>query len=330
VKLLSETDIENLITPELATESAARAFAALSDGTAQVPQRMEIYRKRITGRCLIMPGLIGEEVFGVKVGGYVLDPGTPARRLSTGVIMVWDAQNLRPRGVLMSDRLNEHRTAAGLAAATRVLARPDCRTHALFGAGKLSFTAALYIALVRPHARLLIVGRTRPRVEELATRVRSTPAFAGMTVETDCSPHEAAGEADIITTVTTSSTPVFDGARIRPGTHINLGGANEKTKREVDDTAAGRAVFFLDTDGGCRVGSGDIAIPLASGVLKEDQIKGEIGAVILGRVAGRQSHDEITVFKSMGVAAQDLCLASALLDKAEAEGVGKDFDPVSG
>lgn len=330
MKLLSEAEVERLITPELAIESAAQAYAALSAGNAQVPQRMEIYRKNPTGRSLIMPGFVGGRVFGVKVGGYVLDGGDTGRRLSTGMILIWDARTLTPRGLLVSDRLNEHRTAAGMAAATRLLARPQCHTHTLFGAGKLSFTAALYIAQVRPHARLLLVGRTPSRVEALAEKVRAAPALAGITVETGYSPDDAVAEADIITAVTTSSAPLFDGARLRPGTHINLGGANEKTKREIDDTAARRAVFFLDTDGGCRTGSGDVAIPLATGVIGEDHIRGEIGAVILGRISGRRSDDEITVFKSMGVAAQDLCLGAALLDKAEAEGAGMDFDPVLG
>lgn len=330
MKLLSEAEVENLITPELAIESAAQAYAAISAGSAQVPQRTEIYRKNPTGRSLIMPGLVGERVFGVKVGGHVYDTEDTGRRFTTGMMLIWDARTLTPRGLLAADRLNEHRTAAGMATATRVLARAQCHTHTLFGAGKLSFTAALYIAHVRPHARLILVGRTPSRVDELAEKVRATPALAEITVETGYSPDEAVAEADIITAVTTSSAPLFDGAKLRAGTHINLGGANERMKREMDDSAARRAVFFLDSDEGCRVGAGDIAIPLETGVIGEDHIRGEIGAAVLGRISGRRSDDEITVFKSMGVAAQDLCLGAALLEKAEAEGVGIDFDPVLG
>ncbi len=326
MRLLSESEVAKLVTPEMAIESAEQAFVATSGGAAQVPTRMEIYRTNPDGRSLIMPGYIGKEIFGVKIGGYVIDVDGTGRRLSTGMIVIWNAKTLTPRGLIASDLLNEHRTAAGMAVATRLLAKPQCETHALFGAGKLSLTAALYIAHVRPHARLLIVSRTQSRVDALADKLSRMPTFARTQIITGYSPAAAAAEADIITAVTTSAEPLFDGTQVRKGTHLNLGGANYRQKREVDDAVARRSHFYLDSNDGCRAGAGDLVVPLESGVITEDQIKGEIGAVLLKKIPGRIDDDEITVFKSMGIAAQDLCLGSALLEKAEAAGAGVRFN----
>ena len=147
-----------------------------------------------------------------------------------------------------------------------------------------------------------------------------------MDIVTDMDPGEAVRQADIITTVTTSDTPVFDGSQVRPGTHINLGGAFRPTSREMDDAAAARASVWLDDSAACRVRSGDVVMALASGSLTEQRIRGEIGAMLLGKVPGRQSAEEVTVFKSLGVAVQDIVLGARLMDLADARGLGVVFD----
>lgn len=277
-----------------------------------------------------MSGLVEDRILGMKLVGSVGAHASAPRTNTSCMIAVWEAGALTPRGLIEANILNDYRTAAGIAAATKVLSRPDSRTHVLFGAGKLSYPSVLYVSHVRPIERLIIISRTRDRIEALAARIRATPELAGLDLEIEMAADDAVADADVITTVTRATTPLFDGARVKPGAHINLGGGMRRQDREVDDALARRAIFFLDEDESCRLRAGDIALAIDGGALEESRIRGEIGAVLAGRLEGRLGEDEITVFKSLGIATQDLCLAAALLDKAAAEDAGTDFDPITG
>lgn len=330
MRLLSEKLIDEILPPGLAIASAEDAFRASSGGLAQIPPRAEIHRENPRGTVLVMSGLVGADVLGVKLVGSVHGAGEPARKDTTCMMLVWDAANLRVRGLLSADRLNEHRTAAGLAAATKALAREDAAVHLLIGAGKLAYTAALYVSQVRRIRRLLLASRTRERVEALAVQLRADPRLRETEIVVAPDRDAAVAQADIITTVTTSDQPVFDGSRVRPGTHVNLGGAFRRTSREMDDAAARQASLWFDSATACRERAGDVVMALASGALAEARIRGEIGELLLGRVAGRASAAEITAFKSLGVASQDLVLGARLLDLAEARGLGVFFDERNG
>lgn len=330
MRLLSETVVDKILPLDLAIESAVEAFTALSNGSADVPLRSEMYQSNPKGVVLVMPCKVGKDILGVKLVGSVVDPTVPAGKHTTCMMMIWDARTLRVRGMIAADRLNEHRTAAGFAAVTRVLARPDATVHAVFGAGKLAYTAALHVAHVRPIRRVILVSRTAARVTALAAQLRGTPGFRDVEIVSDMTADDAAADADIITTVTSAEHPVFDGRRVRPGTHINLGGAGRPHEREMDDAVARRATIWLDSSDACRARTGDIVIPLKSGAVEESQIAGEIGQLFSGGVRGRTSADEITVFKSLGVATQDVVLGARLLDLAEAQNLGTFFDEKRG
>jgi ornithine cyclodeaminase/alanine dehydrogenase-like protein (mu-crystallin family) len=328
MRLLSERLIDEILPIDLAIDSADEAFRAFSGKNAQIPLRSEIYREVPKGTALVMSGLVGKEILGMKLVSSVFTG--PQDKNTTCMMMIWDARDLRVRGVLAADRLNEHRTAAGLASATRVLARPDSSTHLLIGAGKLAFTGALYISRVRPIKRLLLTSRTPEKVVALAHRLREDERMRGVEIEIAADPGAAVEQADIITALTTAEHPVFDGSRVRPGTHVNLGGAGRAHEREMDDAAARRAAFWLDSSESCRQRTGDIVQPLRSGALQEGQIRGEIGALLLGTIPGRAGPAEITVFKSLGIASQDLVLGARLLDLAEKESLGSVFDEKEG
>lgn len=328
MKLLTEKDVSAILTPDLAIESSANAYCWLSQGEANIPPRTEFFRESPTGVIFVMPGLVGNRFFGLKVIANKQDASAPDGLITTALILLLNADTLEPAGLVSADRLTDYRSAAGLAVATRALARPEASTHALYGAGKLSLPTALLISHVRPIDRLLLVSRTQARVDALAERLRVLEPFANTSIETTLGADEAAEQADIITTVTTSDTPVFDGTHLRPGTHINLAGAFHPGAREIDDAAAGRASFFVDSMESCRARAGDLVQPLANGAIKDAHIRGEIGAVLTGSIPGRQNQDEITVFKSLGNAAQDLATAQALIDQAEADGLGLSFDPL--
>lgn len=301
MRLLSEAELRRVLTPELAVESSARAFIALSRGEMLVPVRSEIARPDGDGVVFAMPGYLTGRVFGLKV---IATRGAA----STAMVLLFDSESLAPLGLLSADFLTDWRTAGGIAAATRLLARPDARRHVLFGAGRLAGPCARLVAHVRPGLRTLVVGRTLARAEALAETLRAE----GLAVEAATDPALVA-EADIVTTVTNAEAPVFPGAALRPGTHVNLGGAFRPNTREADDDLARRGLFWCDSTAACLARAGDLVMPLASGALDRARVLGEIGAALDGTLRGRRDAAEITVFKSLGNAAQDICLAADAL-----------------
>jgi ornithine cyclodeaminase len=140
---------------------------------------------------------------------------------------------------------------------------------------------------VQPIRRLIVVGPTPANVDALAERLRADPLTGKADVVTGLTADAAVAEGDMITTVTRFTVPLFDGRHVRPGTHIDLGGAMRRHKREMDDAAAGRATFYLDCEAIAWERAGDLVMPLERGVVSSDRVAGEIGNVILGRIAGR-------------------------------------------
>ncbi len=313
MKLLSDTELRRLIPAAVAIESSERAFVALARGEIVVPVRSEIVRPDGLGVVFAMPGYLPGRVFGVKV------IATRAEA-STAMVLLFDTETLLPLGLLAADFLTDWRTAAGIAAATRLLARPDAAVHVLFGAGRLAGPCARLVATVRTLRRTIIVGRNAARAEALAATLRAE----GIAAEAATDPAIVA-EADIVTTVTTSATPVFPGLALRPGAHVNLGGAFRPDTREADDELARRGHYWLDSATACLARAGDLVMPLATGTLDRDRVVGEIGAALDGTLRGRADAAEITVFKSLGNAAQDICLAEDALRLA-GPGVRR-FDP---
>jgi ornithine cyclodeaminase len=316
LKLLSERVLRGLLDAGTAIESSARAFVALSRGEMLVPMRAEMRRPDGAGVIFAMPALLPGHVFGVKV------IATHGER-SAAMVLVFDSETLEPLGLLSADFLTDWRTGAGIAAATRLLARPEAAVHAVFGAGRLAGPCARMVASVRPVRLTLVVGRSPERAAALVAALRADGIAAEIADATG-----AAAEADIVTTVTNADAPVFPGAALRPGTHVNLGGAFRPDARESDDDLARRGLYWCDSAAACLARAGDLVIPLGAGVLDRARVIGEIGAALAGDLRGRGSAEEITVFKSLGNAAQDLCLAADVLG-LQLDGVPA-FDPGAG
>ena len=325
--LLSESDVAALVDPDLLIQAAEEAYKALSLDEAEVPLRGEILRRDPEHVILTMPGLIEGRVFGAKLVASRASPDPGAGPRITAFVLLFDVGANAPLGLVAAAHLTDLRTAAGLAVATKALAREDCRTLAVFGAGRLALPAVELVCHVRPIDRLFIVGRSRARIELLARKVAAALGSRLRVMVADAVPVAAAAAADVIVTVTSSAVPVFDGRAVRPGTHLNLGGAFRPDTREVDNAVASRATFFVDGLESCLTRAGDLVLPMREGVLARSAIRGEIGAVLGGHIAGRQRPDEITVFKSLGSAVQDLVLGARLLARAEQRGLGLRFDP---
>ena len=174
MRLLSEGEIREILSPEIAVDAAAEAYRRLSSGEAHIPLRTEFLRENAQGVFFVMPGLIGESLFGLKLIANKVEGNT---RITTAIVLVLDATTLQPRGLLSADYLTDYRSAAGFAAATRVLARSDAGTHAVYVAGKLSLPTILLVSHVRPVKRVILVSRTQPRIDRLKQTLLEMPAF---------------------------------------------------------------------------------------------------------------------------------------------------------
>ena len=209
-------------------------------------------------------------------------------------------------------------------AATRLLAREDSRVFTIYGTGGQALEQIEAVLAVRPIEQVQIVGRSRDKAAALARQVQAAHgAFCTADVPAD----EAAANADIITAVTGAYTPLFDGALVRPGTHINGIGSCTPQQAELDAKLIARAgKIYADTLDGVLHEAGDLMQALASGAVTEEHITGELGQLILGRTPGRESADEITFFDSTGTAALDLVTAKRIYDRAQALHLGDSIE----
>ncbi len=255
---------------------------------------------------LLMPAWRPGRETGVKL--VHVCPGNALRSLPVvqGVYVLFDGPTGTPRAVLDGTELTLRRTAAASALAARHLAREDASTHLMIGAGALAPHLVRAHASVRPIRRVLLWNRTRSRAEKLAAELAGE-AFAVTVVDDRLA---ALAEADIVSCATLSREPLVEGRHLRPGTHVDLVGAFRPDMRESDDDLVRRARVFVDTREGALAEAGDILQAIASGALTADAIAGDLYELCGGRVAGRRDASEITVFKSVGTAIEDLVAAA--------------------
>jgi len=210
------------------------------------------------------------------------------------------------------------RTAAASGLATRELARRDAKTHGIFGTGVQAVTHIDAIAAVRPIERVVVWGRNAEKARELAG---TQSARTGLDIVAADAPRRAA-ECDIVSTVTAAREPILMGDWIRPGTHVNLVGAHEPDAREADSALVARARVYVDSLASAMHEAGDLLMPIAEGLITRDHIVGEIGAVLEGDLANRRDDREITLYKSLGIVAQDLFAADCVLTALGRSGDG--------
>ena len=275
-----------------AIDALEKMFAAPALPTTPPRQHMAT----TSGELLTMPSW-GDPGVGVKL--ITIDAANPERGLSLihGVYVLFSPETHELLAVIDGGALTKIRTAAVSGLATRHLARTDATHLVVFGAGVQAAGHIDGMRAVRPIERVTIVARHEDGARSLATEVGGTPGAAA-----------DVAEADIICTCTTSPTPVFDGALVSPGTHINAIGAYRPTDRELDDTAVSAGRVIVETKEVALSEAGDVVLALEHGAIKRSQIE-ELAGVVQG--LGRASEDEITVFKSVGAAFEDLAVAAA-------------------
>jgi alanine dehydrogenase len=315
LRVLSASDIDRAIDMNGAMDVMSAAFGQLAKGRANVPQRLGL--KTDTGLVLAMPGSLPDEhALAIKI--VTVFPDNSRRGLPSifGLVVVLDATTGAPLALVEGGHLTALRTGATSALATRLMARADARTVALFGAGVQARTQLAGVRAVRDIREVRIVSR----------RAESATLLAGELTGVDTRfVHDAAQAirgADIVITATTCPTPLFPGGALEPGTHVNAIGAYAATMREVDSACIQRARVVVDTREGALAEAGDLIIPIRERVIGANHIVAELSELVTGAIPGRTSQEEITLFKSVGHAAQDVALARRVLDIAIAQDIG--------
>ncbi len=330
MRILSEQAVERLIEPMAAIEAMADAYRRHTAGHIPAPGRLDMGRDNPKGNVLVLAGHSDNSSFAIKANMHVYpDPSTRQRKASS-MMMLWNAVQCAPIALIATTLFNNHRTAAGLAAAAQRLAPKNAETLAVFGAGKIAPAAIRYLALVRPFKSISIVGRGAQHSGDLAAQLRNAPELGGCDVRAVTDPAVAVRDADVIVTITTADTPVFPGREVKPGALVILAGANRPQAREADNDLIARARVYADHRSGCMERAGDICIPLRTGHLNESQIAGEIGELMLGGTPAPAGSCDVTVFKSIGIVAQDIALAEAIVGRAARSGIGLEFNPFTG
>ncbi len=288
-------------------------LAAVSAGEVEQPVRT-VMEMGDSGHLIgLMPsywrtrGIAGSKVITVVPHNH--EVGLPSHQ---GGIFVFRAGTGEPLAVVDGESVTAIRTAAVSGVATDVLARPEASRLALIGTGIQARQHFFAMAAVRPITSVSIWGRTR----EYAERLRDELQPLGVAeVEVAENVAEAVQEADIVCTVTASREPIVEGQWLKPGTHVNAVGACRPADRELDSALVQRARLYVDSRPAAQQEAGDYLIPLAEGVFDHRHIVGEVGEVLGGRIPGRQSADQITLFKSLGLAVEDLAAAHYIYER---------------
>jgi ornithine cyclodeaminase len=291
----------------LPMEAAIDALAVAFGGTraAEAPLRSHV---PMSGAELLLMPATGDEGTGVKL--VTVTPGNPARGmpLVQAVYVLFAPDTFEPVAVVDGATLTALRTAAVSGLATRYLANPDASTLVIFGAGVQATAHLEAMRAVRPVERVRIVSRSRGRAEALVASAR------GSGMEAEAAEPLAVAGADLVCTCTTSPVPVFDGGLLSDGVHVNAVGSYQPTTRELDDRTLARARIVVETREAALAEAGDLVIPLASGVIGRAAVVADLGEVVRGAGARRGPAD-VTVFKSVGVAFEDLAVARAAVDR---------------
>ncbi|HEY68520.1 MAG TPA: hypothetical protein G4N97_09655 [Thermoflexia bacterium] len=322
IRILSREDVRRALPMRQAIEAMKGAFAQLSTGQADVPLRVALDVPRHNGVTLFMPAyLAADDQMAVKIVSVFNDNPAKGLPLIYALVVVVDATTGEPAAVMDGTYLTALRTGAASGAATDLLAREDASTAAIFGAGAQGRTQLEAVCAVRPIQKAWVYDVSRERAAAYAAEMSERLSLPVRVAET---PAEAVHRADVICTATTSTKPVFADADVRPGTHINAIGAYTPQMQEIPAETVLRAKVVIDHHEASLAEAGDLLIPLRQGLMTEDHIYAELGEIAAGLKPGRKLPEEITLFKSVGVAVQDVAAASAVLEAARRLGLGSE------
>jgi ornithine cyclodeaminase len=323
--VLNRPEVESLLDLDRLVEALGPAMAELSVGRVSMPARAVVQVLEWGGLLAAMPAfLTSAQTLATKL--VTVFPQNAAQGLPShqAVILVFDAHTGSPRALMDGTAITAARTAAGSALASRLLARPEARVLAIVGTGVQARAHAKAIPRVRPIKEVRVVGRNPARAVALAEEIAHGLGVPTKAFEPG---REAFTGVDIICAATHSAEPVLRGEWLEPGVHVNSVGLNPNG-RELDGEAVKRALVVVETRAAALApapsGANDLLLAIRDGLIGEVHIHAEIGELISGARPGRTSPDQITLYKSVGVAVQDAVAAHLVLEAAEEQGVGRE------
>jgi len=325
VTVLSAEDVARLLPMRDCIQVMRDALGSLARGKALVPLRMVMRMPDASGFLGLMPGHIGPDdgragALGMKAVSVF--PGNARRGIDThqGAVLLFEEDTGRLSALMDGATITAIRTAAVSGVATDLLARRDAAELAILGAGVQARTHLEAIAAVRPLRRVRVWSRNPQHAADL---VKASAARYGASIEAVPTAEAAVREADVVATVTASPQPVLQRPWVKDGAHINAVGSSIPTTREIDTATMAAVRLFVDRRESALNEAGDLLIPMREGAFTADHIQAELGEVIIGKDLGRQSPDELTLFKSLGLAVEDVASAAFILKRAREIGIGQ-------
>jgi ornithine cyclodeaminase len=321
VLIVNQAEVPRLLPMKECIDVMARAFAALARGEAAMPVRQILWLPDKAGALGLMPAnLMALAALGLKaVTFFPRNEGTDLDS-HQGAVLLFEAARGRLLAVIDATSVTSIRTAAVSGLATRLLAREDAGDLALVGSGVEARTHLEAMLLERKIRRVRVASKSLERAKSFADRESKRQAIP---ITPCASVEEAVTGADLVCTVTSSREPVLRGEWLSPGAHVNAVGASEATARELDAAAVAKSRLFVDHRESALSEAGDFLIARGEGAVTDAHIRGELGQVITGEVAGRTSPSDVTLFKSVGLAIEDIAAAQHIYSKARGSGLGK-------
>jgi ornithine cyclodeaminase len=324
VLILNQHDVRALLPMDECMPVMAETLKAVAEGRAVQPLRMIMRGNDCTGILGVMPGWLDDiGMMGLKAVSVFRGNHAAGLESHLGAVLLHEARHGQLVAVVDASEITAIRTAAVSGVATQALARGDAGDLALLGAGTQARTHLEAMLAARPIRRVRVWSRTGANAAAFARREM---VRYGMRIDVMPDARSAVEGADIICTTTSSREPILEGAWIAPGAHINAVGSSVPFARELDTAAVVRARLFVDRIESTINEAGDYLFPLNEGAITESHIQGELGDVLLGTNAGRRSADEVTLFKSLGLAVEDIAAAHHAYAQARARGLGVEVE----
>lgn len=321
IRLLNAGAVRELLPMSACIDAMRQAMSLVATGDTIQPIRQAMFIPSQKGLLSMMPGYTAKpEWLGIKVMSVFPGNFGTAFGSHQGFVMLFETEHGAPKAILDGREITAIRTAAATAVATDALARQDVKTLAIFGYGEQAHTHLEAVTQVRTFERALVWGRDFERTQAFCAEQAKHHKLEIVPVRTA---EEAAVGADVLCTTTAAKEPYYQATWLRPGQHLNVVGSSVPTTSEIDVETVARTNLYVDFKDSALALAGDFRRAKAAGAVTDDHIRGAIGEVLTGKIPGRTSAEEITLFKSLGMVAEDLVSADHILHEAERRGVGQ-------
>ena len=327
--ILSEAEVAEHLPMRECIDAMEAVLAARARGEAQMPLRSVLRGEGAAGMLGLMPAYRGGADPAYSLKAVCVFPQNPRLGLDAhqGIVTLFDGATGRPTAVLNGSAVTSIRTAAVTALATRLLARPDTPTLAMIGAGVQAQAHLRALVLVRRFETVRVFARTAEHARALAERAAAEQGAGGPRFEAAASAREALEGADVVVLATNSSTPVIERGWLAPGAHINAVGASIPSARELDLATVAVAELFVDSRESAANEAGEFRLALEQGAIRgPEHIRAELGDVAAGMHPGRSGPGALTLFRSLGIAVEDLAAAELAVSRARAAGAGVEVE----